>query len=73
MTIEEHRKRVLTLGGSGNHVLDEISVAWGIDDGEREFLGLELPKGDIDGNTTLTLSLQFVKNPRVFEGGLSHL
>jgi hypothetical protein len=26
--------------------------------------GLELPKGDIDGDTTLTLSLQLVEHPR---------
>jgi hypothetical protein len=30
--------------------------------------GLELPESDVDGDTTLTLSLQLVEDPRVLEG-----
>ena len=35
-------------------------------------VGLELPEGDIDGDTTFTLGLEFVENPSVFEGTFSH-
>ena len=30
---------------------------------DHELGGLELPEGDIDGDTTLTLSLQLVEDP----------
>lgn len=33
--------------------------------------GLELPESDIDGDTTLTLGLEFVKDPCVLEGTLA--
>jgi len=68
---DEHT--AIGLGGSGDHVLDEIPVAWGINDGDVVVLGLELPESDIDGNTTLTLGLELVQNPGVFEGALAHL
>jgi hypothetical protein len=32
---------------------------------------LELPESDINGDTTLTLSLELVKNPSVLEGTLT--
>jgi len=48
-------------------------VTGGIDDGEVELRGLELPQSDIDGDTTLTLGLQLVKHPSVLEGALAHL
>ena len=32
---------------------------------------LELPESDIDGDTTLTLGLQFVEDPCVLEGTLT--
>ena len=34
---------------------------------------LELPEGDIDGDTTLALGLQFVEDPCVLEGTLAQL
>ena len=40
----DHEKGAVSLRGTGDHVLDEISMAWGIDDGEVIFGGLELPK-----------------------------
>jgi len=61
------------LRGTSNHVLDEVLVAGSINDGEVELLGLELPEGDIDGDTTLTLSLELVENPSVLEGTLTDL
>ena len=47
-------------------------MSWGIDDGEHVLLGFELPEGDIDGDSTLTLGLELVENPCVFERSLSH-
>jgi hypothetical protein len=34
---------------------------------------LELPEGDIDGDTTLTLGLELVENPGILEGALAEL
>jgi len=68
-----HEDGGISLGGTSDHVLDEISVAWGINDGEDSLGGLELPEGNIDGDTTLTLGLELVQNPGVLEGGLTHL
>jgi hypothetical protein len=42
-------------------------------DGDMVLGGLELPEGDIDGDTTLTLGLELVKNPGVLEGTLAEL
>jgi len=60
------------LGGTGDHVLDEISVAWGVDDGDFVFGGLEFPEGDIDGDTSFSLGLQLVQNPSVLERTFTH-
>jgi len=60
------------LGGTSDHVLDEVTVARGIDDGEVVLGSLELPEGDIDGDTTLTLGLELIKNPSVLERALTH-
>ena len=35
--------------------------------------GLELPEGDVDSDTTLTLGLELVEHPRVLEGALAQL
>lgn len=40
-------------------------------DGNLILAGLELPEGNVDGDTTLTLGLELVKNPRVLEGTLT--
>ena len=37
------------------------------------FGGLELPEGDIDGDTTLTLGLELVQDPSILEGALAQL
>jgi len=36
-------------------------------------VGLELPEGDIDGDTSFSLGLQLVQNPSVLEGTFTHL
>jgi len=67
----DHENGGISLGGTSDHVLDEISVTWGIDDGEDSLVGLELPEGDINGDTSLTLSLQLVEYPSVLERSLT--
>ena len=34
---------------------------------------LKLPQGNVDGDTTLTLGLELVKNPGILEGALTEL
>ena len=48
-------------------------MSGGIDDGHVVLGGLELPESDVDGDTTLTLSLQLVQHPGVLEGALAGL
>jgi len=61
----------VSLRGTGDHVLDEVTVTRGINDGDVELGGLKLPESDIDGDTTLTLSLELVQDPGVLEGALA--
>lgn len=61
------------LGGTSDHVLDEITMSGGINDGNDVLWRLELPESDIDGDTTFTFSLELVQNPGVLEGTLAHL
>lgn len=57
------------LRGTSDHVLDEISVTRGVNDGNLVLGGLELPKSNVDGDTSFSLGLEFVKNPCVLERG----
>jgi hypothetical protein len=43
-------------------------VTGGVDDCYVVLGGLELPKSNVDGDTSLSLGLKFVKNPCVLEG-----
>jgi len=61
----------ISLRGTGDHVLDEISVTRSVDDSNHELRGLEFPESDIDGDTTLTLSLELVEHPSILEGTLA--
>lgn len=61
------------LGGTRDHVLDEVTVAGGINDSDLILGGLELPEGNINGDTTLPLGLELVKHPGVLEGALAHI
>ena len=61
------------LGGTSDHILDEVTMSGGINDGDIVLGGLELPESDIDGDTSLTLGLELVKNPGILEGSLSGL
>merc|ERR1712066_347037 len=69
----DNQDPTIGLGSSSDHVLDEITMSGGINDGDIVLVGLELPESDIDGDTTLSLSLQLVQNPGVLEGALAHL
>ena len=60
-------------GGSGNHVLDVILVAGGVDNRVVVLLGEELLGVALDGHTTLTLLLARVKVVSEAEGRLSLL
>ena len=63
----DHQNGAISLRGTGDHVLDEISVAGSVDDGEVVFFGLEFPEGDIDGDSSFSFGLKFIENPGVFE------
>ena len=63
----------VSLACASDHVLDEVTMAGGVDDGDVVLGGLELPESDVDGDTTLTLSLQLVQHPGVLEGALAGL
>ena len=73
LTRNNDEDTTIGLGGSGDHVLDEVPMPGGIDDGDIVLGGLELPEGDIDGDTTLALGLQLVKHPGVLERALARL
>jgi hypothetical protein len=67
----DHKKSAISLGGSGDHILDEISVSWSINNGEVILGGLELPEGNIDGDTSVSFGLELVHNPSILERSLS--
>ena len=69
----DHEDGDISLGGTGNHVLNEISMSWGINDGEDGGSRLEFPECDINGDTSLSLGLEFIKYPSVFERCFTHL
>jgi hypothetical protein len=46
-------------------------VTWGIDDGDLVLWSLKFPECDVNGNATLTLGLELVKYPGIFEGTLA--
>jgi len=72
-TTSNDQDGAISLGGTSDHVLDEITMSGGIDDGDVELGGFELPQGNVDGDTTLALSLEFVQHPGVLERALTHL
>ena len=48
-------------------------MAGGVNHSESIFGGLEFPKSNVDGDSSLTLGLKVVKNPSVLERGFAHL
>ena len=65
--------RITYLRCTSDHVLDEVTMSGGINDGDIVLGSLELPQSNVDGDTSLTLGLQLVKNPGVLEGSLARL
>lgn len=61
------------LRSTSDHVLDKVTMTRGVDDSDIVLGGLELPEGNIDSDTSLSLSLQLIKNPGILEGTLSEL
>lgn len=53
-----------------SHNLSEIKINMKTHS-DHEFGGLELPESDIDGDTTLTLSLQLVEHPSCTKDSLT--
>ncbi len=47
-------------------------MSWGINDGEDGGLGLEFPECDINGDTSFSFGLKFIKNPSVLERSFTH-
>mmetsp|Transcript_31388 Transcript_31388/g.76910 ORF Transcript_31388/g.76910 Transcript_31388/m.76910 type:complete len:304 (-) Transcript_31388:34-945(-) len=68
-----HENGKIGLRGTGNHVLDKVTVARGVDDSEEVLVGLKLPEGNINGDTTLALGLELIKHPRILERSLAQL
>mmetsp|Transcript_33515 Transcript_33515/g.60545 ORF Transcript_33515/g.60545 Transcript_33515/m.60545 type:complete len:323 (+) Transcript_33515:704-1672(+) len=66
-----HEEADIGLGGTGNHVLDEISMARGINDGVVPVVGEELLGGAGNGDTTLTLLLSAIHVESEGEGRLT--
>ena len=61
---------------AGQACMHDIAPRRGLgptNDGDIVLGGLELPEGDINGDTTLTLGLELVKNPGILEGALAQL
>merc|ERR1719225_1666299 len=63
----------VSLRCSSDHVLDEITMSRSINDGDIVLGSLKLPESDVNGDTSLTLGLQLVKNPGVLERSLAGL
>ena len=64
---------VTDLGGPSDHVLDEVPMTRGVDDGHVVLAGFKLPERDVDGDAALPFCLQLVQHPGVLEGSLPHL
>jgi hypothetical protein len=47
-------------------------VSWGIDDSNIVLLGLKLVEGDVDGDTSGSLGLEFIKDPSISKRSLTH-
>ena len=52
---------------TSDRILNEVTVTWGIDDGDKVLGGIEIQEGDIDSDATLAVSLQLVKHPSILQ------
>jgi hypothetical protein len=65
--------RGICLRMSGAKIPQQVDINKHTNDGDIVLGSLKLPESNIDGNTTLTLSLELVQNPCVLEGALAQL
>ena len=70
-TSSNDENSAVSLGGTCDHILDEVTVARGVNDGDKVFWCLEFPKGNVDRDTALALSLELVEYPSILEGALA--
>ena len=68
----DHEDGAVSLGSTGDHVLDEVSVSRSINDGVVVLGSFELSEGDVDGDTSVSLRLELVKNPSEAERTLTY-
>src|SRR5947199_1391896 len=68
---DEHGR--IRLGRAGNHVLDEVPVAWGVDDREVVLVRVKALVRDVDRQAALPLLLHLVHDEGELERGLAHL
>ena len=66
----DNEDTTVSLAGSSDHVLDEVTMAGGVDDGDVVLGSLELPESNVDGDATLALGLELVHDPGILEGAL---
>src|SRR2546427_806316 len=65
--------RGVRLGRAGDHVLDEVPVARGVDDREVVLVRVKALVRDVDRQAALPLLLDLVHDERELERGLAHL
>ena len=65
-----HQDSTVSLSSSSNHILNEISVSWGINNGNFIFFSLKLPQRNINSDSLLSRSFHSVHNPSIFEASL---
>lgn len=61
---------IVSLGGIGDYVFDEVLVIGGVNDGNLVFRGFEFLKSNVDGDILFLFGFKFVKNLSVFERSL---
>merc|ERR1719204_3831 len=69
----DDKHTAVSLAGASDHVLDEVTMARGVDDGHVVLGSLEFPESNVNGDTTLALGLQLVHHPGILEGTLARL
>jgi len=70
-TSSDDENGAIGLRGASNHVLDEVTMTRSINDRNIVSRCLELPEGNVDGDTTFALGLELIEHPSVLEGALA--
>jgi len=56
----DHKKSAISLRSTSNHVFDEISVTWSVNDSEHVFLGGEFPERNINSDTSFSFRFKLI-------------